>query len=139
MTLETLMRRDVVTAAPETGVVEIAASMAEENVGSVVVTEEGEPVGVVTDRDLATQVVGDGAAPADVTAGDVMTADPATAPASAGLYQLTEMLQAASVRRMPVVDDGRLVGIITLDDVNQLVVDELANLGAVIEAESPPY
>jgi len=75
-----------------------------------------------------------------VTAADVMTADPATIPGEAGVFELTDAMRSAGVRRMPVVDDGGdLAGIVTLDDLNRLLVDELTNLADVVESESPPY
>jgi CBS domain-containing protein len=139
MTLEDLIRTDVVTASPDTGVETLATKMHEENVGSVLIVEDDWPIGLVTDRDLAVRVLARGKAPAEMTARDVMTGEPTTVPVETGLFELTERMEAAGVRRMPVVDGDDLVGIITLDDVTRLLVRELSNLEAVVAAESPPY
>jgi CBS domain-containing protein len=139
MTLEDLIRTDAVTASPDTGVETLATKMHEENVGSVLIVEDDWPIGLVTDRDLAVRVLARGKTPAGMTARDVMTGEPTTVPVETGLFELTERMEAAGVRRMPVVDGDDLVGIITLDDVTRLLVRELSNLEAVVAAESPPY
>ncbi|WP_135827144.1 CBS domain-containing protein [Halorussus ruber] len=140
MTVQDIARDEVVTTQPSASIADVAATMREENVGCVVVAEDGRPTGVVTDRDVALRIVADGESPEEMTAGDVMTGDPATIPTDAGVFELTEAMSAAAVRRMPVVDDGgSLAGIVTLDDLNRLLVDEMGELADVVEAESPPY
>ncbi len=127
------------TATPGTTVAEVAELARTENVGSVVVVDGDEPVGIVTDRDIALRVVADGADPGSTTASDVMTADPTTVEVGTGIMEVSREMVGAGVRRMPVVDDGGLVGIVTLDDLNRLLVGELGNLAGVIAGESPPY
>lgn len=139
MTVPDLMRESVVTAGPDTATDELARRMRDENVGSVVVAE-GEPVGIVTDRDLAVGPFAAGDDPGTGVAEGAMTPDPATVPVDAGVMDLCDALCDASVRRMPVVDDeGTLAGIVTLDDLHVLLADEGGRLAEVVEAESPPY
>ena len=139
MTIADLARTDVVTADPETTISELAFTMANERVGSVVVVEDGAVAGIVTDRDLALDVLGTGADPMEYTAGDVMTPDPLVAEADAGVMDTVRAMCEASVRRVPVVEGDRLAGIVTLDDFLVLLAGELSNLAGVVEAESPPY
>ena len=139
MTVGDLGRTDVVTADPATTISELAFTMANERVGSVVVTEDGEVVGIVTDRDIALDVLGTGADPAAYTARDVLTPDPLVADVDAGVLETVRAMCDASVRRVPLVEDGRLAGIVTLDDILVLLAGELSNLAGVVEAESPPY
>jgi CBS domain-containing protein len=140
MTVSDLMREDVVTASPDTPTDELAQQMRDENVGSVVIEDDGRPTGIVTDRDLTIGPFAAGDDPGSRTAQDVMTADPATVTADTGVMELCNRLCEASVRRMPVVDgSGELAGIVTLDDLNVLLAREQQNLADVIEAESPPY
>lgn len=114
--------------------------MEEAGIGSIVIEEEMQPVGIVTDRDLAVRVDARDRHSSDTAAEEIMTADPVTVPVDAGLLEVTRLMRHRAVRRLPVVnDEGTLVGIITLDDVMQLLVQELDNLARVIEAESPPY
>jgi CBS domain-containing protein len=56
-----------------------------------------------------------------------------------GVFQVTELLARENVRRLPVVDDGELVGIVALDDLMVLLSGELENLAGVVAAEAPPY
>jgi CBS domain-containing protein len=139
MTVADLMREDVVTTPPDVPINEVATTMRDEVVGSVVVVEDSTPVGLVTDRDLAVRIVADRLDAGRMIAGDVMTGEPVTIGADAGVMELSETMCRESVRRMPVVDDGTLVGIVTLDDLGVLLTAELGNLAGVVEAESPPY
>jgi CBS domain-containing protein len=140
MTVTELMRQDVVTAVPAETADVLARRMRDEDVGSVVVETDGRPAGIVTDRDLAVGPLAEGREPTAVTAEEVMTADPVTVTADTGVMELCDRISEASVRRMPVVDrDGRLTGIVTLDDLHVLLTEEQSDLAAVVRAESPPY
>ena len=139
MTIADIARTAVVTADPGATISELAFTMANERVGSVVITEGDDVVGIVTDRDIALDVLGTGADPEAYTARDVMTPDPLTVEAGDGVMDTVRAMCDAGVRRVPVVEDGRLAGIITLDDFLVLLAGELSNLAGVVEAESPPY
>lgn len=139
MTVDELARTDPIAATRQASIAQVAALMRDENVGSVVVEEDGKPVGLVTDRDITVRVTAEGNDPDDVTAEDVMTPDPVNVERDAGLMELTRAMADNGVRRIPVVDGEQLVGIITLDDVDRLLSDERQHLADVIEAESPPY
>lgn len=118
---------------------EMVQVMRDEKVGSVVVEDDGTPVGIVTDRDIALRVLGEGDGSSGVTAGEVMTGDPVTADAGDGVYDVVRKMCSEEVRRIPIVDEGELVGIVTLDDLVVLLAAELQNLSGVIQSESPPY
>ena len=140
MTVYDIARYDVVTADPGTTISELAFQMANERVGSVVVLDGDEVVGIVTDRDIALDVLGTGADPNEYTARDVMTPDPLVVGSDDGVMDTVRAMHEASVRRVPVVDeDGGLVGIVTMDDLLVMLATELSNLAGVVEAESPPY
>jgi signal-transduction protein with cAMP-binding, CBS, and nucleotidyltransferase domain len=139
MTLEEIAETDVVTVEPGATADAVAGTLRDEDVGSAVVADGGEPVGVVTDRDLAVRVLAEGRTPGDVTAEDVMTRDPVTVEMGAGVFEVTRAMRDATARRMPVVEGGDLAGIVTLDDVVSLLVREFDNLAEVVEAESPRY
>lgn len=140
MPVEHLARTDVVTASRDDSVQHLATQMDDEHVGSVVITDGSEPVGIVTDRDLAVQLVAQGQDPDGITAEDVMTTDLATIRSDEGFYDATERMSEYAIRRLPVVnDDGELSGIITADDLNELLADEHEQLASVIQAQRPPY
>ena len=139
MTVADLARRDPIAATRKASIAEVAALMRDEGVGSVVIEEDDRPVGIVTDRDITVAVTAEGRDPHDVTAEDVMTENPVTVDVDTGVTELVELMAEHGVRRMPVVDGDELYGIITLDDLARLLVDEQQSLSKVIEAESPPY
>ncbi|WP_408958494.1 CBS domain-containing protein [Natrinema sp. 74] len=140
MPVENLARSDVITAPPDESIRDLAATMQDEAVGSVVITDDGTPAGIVTDRDLVTQVLAAGTDPDDVVAEDVMADDPHTIDHDAGFYQATELMSERGVRRLPVTGpDGELAGIITVDDLNELLADEHQELAEIIRKQRPPY
>jgi CBS domain-containing protein len=115
--IEEIMTTSVVTAAPDETAHMVAALMRDHNVGSVVLVDEsGRPVGMVTDRDLAVDLLAE--------AGDPESAAEscATAPVIIGRHDM-DLEEAAAlmvghrIRRLPVMDGEALVGIVTLDDI----------------------
>jgi CBS domain-containing protein len=139
MTIRDVAITGIETAGPDTTAEALALRMEEVGVGSIVIETDMEPVGIVTDRDLAVSVLAAGHAPDEVTAADIMTETPVTVAADDGILTATNAMAEHAVRRLPVVDDGKLVGIVTMDDLIVLLVAELNNLSRVVEAESPTY
>jgi CBS domain-containing protein len=139
MPIEDLARSDVTTAEPDTPVADLAATMAESNVGSVVITDGETPVGIVTDRDLSLRVLGEERDPTGLTVAEVMSEDLHTADPDDGFYEATAMMAENGVRRLPVSDGDRLVGIITADDIAELLADEQQQFADVLRAQRPEY
>ncbi|OTF01773.1 CBS domain-containing protein [Halorubrum sp. SD683] len=135
-----IARTDVMTASRDQSAGNLATVMKEENVGSVIIENDGEPVGIVTDRDLMIEVLEPRGDPTTTTAEAVMTETPVTVDGDQGVFDAIRTLRESSVRRLPVVDeDDAIAGIVTLDDLVVLLSDELDSLSEIIEAESPPY
>ena len=137
---------EVVTTEPETKLRDVAKTMEDENVGSVVVVEGGEPVGILTDRDVTVRAVARGLDADETTAREVMTDDLVVVNANDTIDELIETFDAADVRRMPVVDGNEIAGIVTLDDIAVLlsvelggIAEEMESLSNVIRSGSPPY
>ena len=135
--LEDVLQEDVVTAESDTPIRTIAADLAEHDVGSVVVTEDDAPTGIITDRkialalekrpDIAQQEA------QELVDGDLTTVDP-----SMTIFDALQLMSDENIRRLPVVDDnGKLKGIVTLDDALVLLGTELGNAAEVIQAQSP--
>lgn len=132
--------REVVVAGRKDSVAELARLMRRHHVGSVVIVEEvggmHRPVGIVTDRDLVVEVLAMEVAPDSLTAEDVMSFRLLTARESDGLWETLQRMKAKGVRRLPVVDDpGALVGILSADDLLDLLAEELNDLVRVIRRE----
>jgi signal-transduction protein with cAMP-binding, CBS, and nucleotidyltransferase domain len=140
MPIEDLAREDVVSASPETSIPELARRMRDESVGSVVITDDDSPTGIVTDRDLAIRVLAEEAEPTDQTAADVMSTDLCVVGPDAGFYEAAREMSENGVRRLPVCDENdELAGIITADDLTELLADENQQLASVIRAQRPEY
>ena len=116
MQIREVMTESVVTAAPDCPVGVVAEMMRERNVGSVVLVDgDGAPVGFITDRDVAISVVAnarDASDPAEAHASSpVITGDP-----EMDVNDATSLMVSHGVRRLPILDGARIVGILTLDD-----------------------
>lgn len=125
--------RDVVFVAPEATVEEAAGLMRRFHVGCLVVTrEEGEcrrPVGIITDRDLVVEILAQRIDPATVAVADFMSGELLTVHEDDSLWQTIRRMSAHGVRRMPVVDErGSLVGLLSVDDILDLLSAELSQL-----------
>jgi CBS domain-containing protein len=127
--------KKVVTASPDATLAEVARSMERHNVGSVVVTDNHRPVGIVTDRDVALELgARDGSL--DMMVVRIMTTPVETIPHNEGVFAATQSMLEHKVRRLAVVDDeGLLVGIVTFDDLLRLLSRELSNLSEGIAPE----
>jgi len=104
------------------------------NIGAVMIQDRGRVAGIVTDRDLAVRV-GQGLDPSPTTLGEVMTTPVVTLSSADSQLDAVRFMRQRNIRRIPLVDDGRLVGMVTLDD---LLLDEAApleQLAAIVEAQ----
>ena len=117
MSLCTIGTRSVVTTDSAKYVAQVACLMNDRGVGSVVVVEDGKPVGMITDRDLVIRVLCKGRDVADTKASDVMTSPVVTIDEKRESLEAATVMRENQVRRLPVVgEDGSLIGIVCLDD-----------------------
>jgi CBS domain-containing protein len=124
----------VVTRPPSATVVDLATVMSHSAIGCVIIVdEEQRPVGVVTDRDLCLRVVARGLDPQKACAQDVMSTPVYTARSDEHLKAVVAHMRERRIRRVPVVQDDRLVGIITMDDVLVWLSHQLDDLGRGME------
>jgi CBS domain-containing protein len=140
MNLSELCNRNVITAGRSTSVIEAAGLMREYHVGNLVVvdgdSEAGRPVGLVTDRDLVVEVLAEGVPAEELTVGDVMSEEPITALEDADALETLRRMRIAGVRRMPVVDRaGALKGIVTVDDLLQMLSESMTDVISLIVRE----
>ncbi len=132
--------REVVFAHRDTALVEAARLMREHHVGSLVVivdrASERVPVGLLTDRDIAVAVVAEGLDPRTLKAGDVMSTDLATVREQDGITDVLRLMREKGVRRVPVVSrSGALAGIVTIDDVLELIAEEMYTFVRALRSE----
>lgn len=117
---------------PETSALVVAQVMRKHHVGALVVidaVEKSRPVGIVTDRDLVLELMAEGLDPAVFTAGDIMSVDLVLASPDMDAMDAVQLMNAHQLRRLVIADSaGRLVGIVTMEDVLGLLARELVNL-----------
>lgn len=132
MNLGEIFRSNVVTVSPGDTITMAMSLMQQHNVGAVVVIEQREIVGMLTDRDVALAVVLGTATP-DSTVAETMSRQVVTIWEDQGIFDATQAMQGHHVRRLPIVNrDNELTGMVTLDDLLSLLTRELSNLGEAI-------
>lgn len=132
MNISSLCQREVVGIAAEASLHEAATVMCEEHVGALVVVTGAEPpqvVGILTDRDLALEVLGRPGSAGDLRAGHLAKAPPVAVLGTASLQEAVAAMEKAGVRRLLVVDDdGGVIGIVAAEDLMAVISEELAGL-----------
>jgi CBS domain-containing protein len=116
-------------------VVEAARLMREAHIGSLPITHDEQLVGMITDRDITTRVVAEAADPKTTSVGDVYSRDLISVEPDNDLDQALQLMARHQVRRLPVVENGRLVGIVAQADI---ALRENEKTGALVEAISEP-
>ncbi|WP_338702142.1 CBS domain-containing protein [Streptomyces sp. Q6] len=111
-----VMTPGVVAVRPDASLVEAAQLMRAQDIGDVLVADDRRVVGVLTDRDIALRAVADGADPLTVSALAVCTLDPVAIGPDAAVSAAADLMREHAVRRLPVVEDGRAVGMVSLGD-----------------------
>ncbi len=123
-------RTEVVTAPPDASAAELAERMGNYAVGCVVIVDaDRRPLGVVTDRDLLCRVVARSGDGDKVQAASIMSQPPVTAETSEPVETVIERMRTAAVRRIVVVRDGRVHGLVAVDDLVVELGRELDDLG----------
>ncbi|MBI4675008.1 MAG: CBS domain-containing protein [Chloroflexi bacterium] len=111
-----VMTRSVATTAPDTPIEQVAALMRDLNIGDVLVVQDEKLCGIVTDRDLAIQALPNGVSK-HTPVKTVMTADVITGQPEWSLEQVAQVMGKHQIRRLPIVEQGHVVGIVSLGDV----------------------
>jgi len=119
-TIGELMTSDVVTVPPDSTVRDALRQMIEHDIGSVVVTEGGRAIGVFTERDVTRNVLTD-AALLDEQVRDLMSSSVISVAPADQVVDVFELMNSKSIRRLPVVEGDRLVGIVTEGDLRRWV------------------
>src|SRR5438552_3124520 len=111
-----LMTSDVATVGPHTLLVEAARMMRDKNIGDVVLTDGTEPLGILTDRDIAIRAVAGSRDPEETEVGEVASHHLKTLGPEDTIDDAIALVQGEAVRRIPVVEGGSLVGILSIGD-----------------------
>ncbi|MCC7421052.1 MAG: CBS domain-containing protein [Planctomycetaceae bacterium] len=131
--------RTVDTVDPEETALTAARRMADRNVGTLVVLDERrQPVGIVTDRDLTIRVLAQSRDPVETRVRSIMTTDIETVSEATPIEDALQRMRRGPCRRIPVVKgDGTLAGLLSLDDILDLLAEEFDSIGRILRQESP--
>jgi len=116
-----IMTRDPVTTTPDLPLDRAAALMRDKGVGSLIVVEDDTAVGILTERDVVTKVAAENRAPASVRVRDVMTRPVISIHPHEEVEAAARKMSARRIRRLPVVQDGKLLGVVTENDILRLL------------------
>ncbi len=138
MTVGRICVRTVQTASPDETVLEAARRMAREKTGTLVVLDlERLPIGILSDRDVMVRCVAEGKDASSTTVSELMSTPVASVRDSMPIEEALAQMATCRVRRVPVVDDDdHLVGILALDDVIELLVEEAGTIGCLLARRS---
>ncbi|HEU4853914.1 MAG TPA: CBS domain-containing protein [Nitrosospira sp.] len=137
MPIGEICNRDTVIVKRDDTVLEAAQLMRQHHVGDVVVVEERDgvqiPVGIVTDRDLVVEIMATELDPGVITVGDIMEQELVTVKESVGIFEAIQYMRSKTVRRLPIVNEkSELVGILSLDDLLELLSEELLAIAKLV-------
>lgn len=140
MAIGEFCNREVVFATREMSLPEAAQLMREYHVGDLVVVDEVDgkrvPVGIVTDRDMVIEVIAKSLDSDEFSVGDIMGPQLVSVQEKEGVFETIRLMRAKGIRRIPVVNrDGGLAGIVSADDILDLLAEEMAELAKVAPRE----
>jgi CBS domain-containing protein len=139
MTVGRICQREVDLAEIGESVQAAAQRMVQRQVGTLVILDESKkPVGILTDRDLVLRVLAEGKDARRTTVGEVMTDRVDSVGEETPIEKAVSVMRNGSFRRLPVVDGwGRLVGLVSLDDILGLLAEEFVGIGELLEKQTP--
>jgi CBS domain-containing protein len=139
MTVLQVCRRDVDLVDLDESAWAAAERMRQRSVGSLVVlNDQNQPIGIVTNRDLVEKVLAPERSSRTTRVRDIMAAPVKTVPDQASVEWALTIMRDSQIRRLPVIDgEGRLVGLLTLDDILRVVAGELHEMGRLLQRQAP--
>ena len=134
MKVREIMTREPSTFAPASTIGEAATIMRQDDCGSIPIVDGARLVGIITDRDIVVRVLAGGKDPKTTAVSDAMTADPVTVGPDASIDEAQKVMAEHQVRRLPVVEDGRLVGLVVIGQVAKR--DDAKDVGRTLKEVS---
>ncbi len=117
-------RKEIFSIAPDTSVYHALEIMVDKNVSALLVMEDDKLAGIFTERDYARKVVLKGKASKDTNIGEIMTSNLITVKPESTIEECMGLMSSKYIRHLPVVDGGKLVGIISIGDVVRHIIEE---------------
>jgi CBS domain-containing protein len=136
MKIRDVMTTDVRSAGLDTSLEEIASIMRDEDVGAVPIVDDDELRGIITDRDIVVRCIADGRDVNDTTVQDILTEDPRTISPNTDAQEAARIMADAQIRRLPVVEKGKLVGMVSIGDLAVKSDQDEDRIGRTLEEVS---
>jgi len=134
-----IMSKEVKVVRPDTSVKEVVATMNKFDIGSVVVVQGDRPVGIITERDILRRLVEPCLAPETLTARQIMTSPVLTISETASIDEAAKLMARKRVKKLPVINNGKLVGMITYTDIVAKVPTLLSILEELVRPQHRSY
>ncbi|MDA8172251.1 MAG: CBS domain-containing protein [Nitrospiraceae bacterium] len=134
MTVRQFMNKNAVSLPASATLLEAARKMKEKNIGSMIIEENLKVKGILTDRDIAFAVAAEGKNPSTTCVCDIMVHDPITVDVDADLDSALRIMNRANVRRLPVLENGKLCGVISSADIAGAMKEEINQFLALEES-----
>lgn len=119
---------------PTTVVYQAIETMAQKNIGGLLICESGKLVGIFTERDYARKLILKGKSSKDTTIGELMTKNPFTVSLDSSIEECMELMSNRRIRHLPVVENGELIGVISIGDVVRFIIEEQKSIIAHLES-----
>ncbi|TMD97417.1 MAG: CBS domain-containing protein [Chloroflexi bacterium] len=123
-TVRDVMTKDPVSMSSDASVMDAAKAMSDMRIGAVVVMEKDKPCGIVTDRDITVRAVATGSDPAKTKLADICSHDIAAVRPDQTVDDAVQMMKSHDVKRVLVMDDSKIEGIVSLGDLSRLGKDQ---------------
>ena len=128
MTLAAILKQkngSIISVTPSMRISEVVAVLAEKRIGAVLILDtEDQLLGILSERDVVRSLAANGARTLEMTAAQLMTKSPTTAATDITVYDAEHLMTNGRFRHLPVVENGRLLGIVSIGDVVKAVLDE---------------
>jgi CBS domain-containing protein len=119
---------------PSTIVYNAIETMAQKNIGGLLICENGKLVGIFTERDYARKLILKGKSSKDTTIGELMTKNPFTVALDSSIEECMELMSNRRIRHLPVIENGELIGVISIGDVVRFIIEEQKSIIAHLES-----
>lgn len=115
----------LITVPPEAKIHEVVVVLAEKRIGAVVVqSANSDLLGILSERDVVRSLAANGAATLDMTTNQLMTRAPTTATPATTVFEAENLMTDGRFRHLPIVEGGKLIGVVSIGDVVKTVIDE---------------
>ena len=127
------MTKQIITCEPDVTVLQAAKIMAKNDVGCLIVVDEGKAVGIVTERDLLKKVTATGMYPSRARVSKIMSSPVLTVNPGDSVRRVAKLMRDNNIRRLVVVSGGKLRGVITVRDITDAIIGTMAELSTPAE------